>query len=140
MSNRTMTRNTLCSLAVVAASLGLVGYAAHRAWAQALPYQTYEDVYNNELGKRTQPNINPGLYTYDREFYHNPAISPYENLMRRGTMGGANYQMYVRPEEEARAAVAAQIPVMNDGVGGYSGDRYASLYDNHFYGGWQNRP
>ena len=121
-------------------TMGLVGYVAARVWAQALPYQNYEDVYNNELGKRTQPNISPGLYTYDRVYYNNPAISPYENLMRRGTVGGANYQLYVRPEEEARAAVAAAQPVLNDGVGGYSGDRYASFYDNHFYGGWQNRP
>jgi hypothetical protein len=136
--SRIMKRNSLLVLAVL--SLSMVGYAATRTWAQALAYQTYEDVYNNELGKRAQPNISPGLYTYDRVFYHNPAISPYENLMRRGTMGGANYQLYVKPEEEARAAVQAQMPVMNDGVGGYSGDRYASFYDNHFYGGWQNRP
>jgi len=138
MHNRLRFR--VVTLTVTGAALGLMGYAAARTWAQALPYQSYEDVYNNELGKRTTPNVNPALYTYDRMYYHNPAISPYENLMRRGTMGGANYQLYVRPEEEARAAAAAAAPVMNDGVGGYQGDHYSSLYQNHFYGGWMNRP
>ncbi len=133
-------RSHFASALIACLTMGLVGYVAARVWAQALPYQNYEDVYNNELGKRTQPNVNAALYTYDRVYYHNPAISPYENLMRRGTLGGANYQLYVQPEEQARAAVADAQPVLNDGVGGYSGDRYASFYDNHFYGGWQNRP
>jgi hypothetical protein len=113
---------------------------ARLAPGQVLPSTTYESIYKRELPKRTEPSISPALYTYDRYFYHDPAISPYENLLRRGTIGGANYQLYVRPEEEARAAAAAQVPTLNTGVGGYQGDRYSSFYQNHFYGGWQNRP
>lgn len=119
---------------------GIAAGAARTGSAQVLPSTAYESIYQQELPKRTQPSISPALYTYDRYFYHNPAISPYENLMRRGTIGGANYQLYVRPEEQARAAAAARVPTLNTGVGGYQGDRYASLYQNHFYGGWQNRP
>jgi hypothetical protein len=121
-------------------AVGLVAAVAQRICAQVLPSGSYESIYNQELAKRTQPMVNPGLYTYDRYFYHDPAISPYENLLRRGTIGGANYQLYVRPEEEARAAAEARIPTLNTGVGGYEGDRYASFYQNHFYGGWLNRP
>jgi hypothetical protein len=124
-------------------------------------YQKNIQKYSGQLGTQSSSR-----YLYDKYFYHNTAVSPYINMGRPGTMGGTNYQAYVRPEQERRqAAERMQSSYLqqrkmqgNIGetrfpgagfVGGTIDNAYMkpvpamkttpSAYYNHWYGNWANQ-
>jgi hypothetical protein len=111
------------------------------AGAQYRTPSTYADYYQQELQQRTAPIINPNRYTYDRVFYHNPAVSPYTNLLRyQGPISAPNYYQYVLPEQQRRQQVEMRMdePLRTGGrtppitQGGLPG-----VYQNHWYGSRQ---
>ena len=69
------------------------------------PPKTYSDYYSRTLKEYHRPPETAREYTINKHFYHRPTISPYLNLTRRTpTYGRGNYQQFVVPEVERRAA------------------------------------
>jgi hypothetical protein len=101
----------------IAANLAftLCGIGADRLSAQIYPAPSYTEFAKKQY-KATQmiaPTFSPRQYTVDRIYYHNPTISPYLNLTRRGGSSKPNYYSYVRPEINRRAAEAkAALPTL----------------------------
>lgn len=133
----------------------LCWYAASQdACAQA----SYTNFYNSQLSNYTAPDLNAKEYTWDKYLYHNTNVTPYLNLLRPDYTYLPDYQAYVVPEEQRRAQQAEQWrtqraagspanarSVTSPSFAGNSFQQTAapartdSFYDNHWYGGWQNR-
>ena len=133
-----MSRTTICILALIAAASSARPVAAQ----YALP-RTYSNSYSNQVQTYKRPSVNPARNTFNKYYYHNPAISPYSNLMRRGSSYTSNYYKYVKPELSRRAQVGNQ-PRMSIGTSGRlsptsgtSKPRTSGAYYNHYYGGRQ---
>ena len=130
---------------VIAAALVVIGLhaSARFASAQSTPYKpppSYKDYYSSRVQTARHPSVSPAVYTYDRVFYHNQAISPYTNLMRSSDRYVNSYQTYVRPEQkrrEAQAAVEHKEWKSGASAGGTTGTPSPSAYQNRWYGGRQ---
>jgi hypothetical protein len=104
----------------------------------------YADFYSGQSQNFTAQAITPERYTYDRMFYHNPAVSPYSNLMRSGSQVSApNYFRYVAPEQQRRQQINTQMsdPRARGGLGSLPSVPQGGLpgaYQNHWYGSRQS--
>jgi hypothetical protein len=130
-----------------------------RTFAQATP--NYGAYFSQSAGLRGAESAN--RYLYDKYFYQRATVSPYMNLARPGNDAAANYQTFVRPELERRAAADkasmayVQQRKLQGNVGytalpgaGFSGGTIndailkplpkasatPSSYYNHWYGSW----
>ena len=143
-----MSRTTICILAFIA-----VAWSARPAAAQYGQLPTYSNSYSNKVQAYKRPSVNPRLNTYNKYFYHNPAISPYSNLMRPSGQYTSNYYKYVKPELSRRSQVG-NPPPRSFGTSGTlspsirpstihtstirtSTPRTTSSYYGHYYGGRQ---
>lgn len=99
--------------------------------------KSYSDYYSKSLQNYRRPPVSPQQYTIDRYYYHNPAVSPYSNLMRPSWQYTNNYFRYVRPEQQRREAqmIKQNSPRPPTTGGGVSGSMSVSPYHNHWYGG-----
>lgn len=109
--------------------------------------RTYSDYYNEQLTQFNRPNPgNPAVWTYNQFYYHNPAVSPYMNLLRPSGYGTNAYYKYVVPEEQRRTAYAdaaiesrtPRPPVASSALPAGRAAAPASsagAYQNHWYGG-----
>lgn len=68
--------------------------------------KSYSDYYREQRQQTHTGYMTPRQYTYNKYFYHNPAISPYSNLMRPASPYVPKYQTYVQPEIQRRSAAA----------------------------------
>ncbi len=110
------------------------------AKAQETLPRTYSDYYAQQLHAYHQPSIDLGRYTFDKYFYHNPAVSPYLNLLRPSGSYVNNYFQYVLPEEQRRQQVMTRMdePLRTGGRSiGIGGGTLPGPYYNHWYGGRQ---
>jgi hypothetical protein len=99
---------TLPRLAVLFATLVAAQLRASTAVAQP-PQQSYADYYTRQIQDYRLPSSNPSTYIANTYFLHNPTISPYLNLLRNTPSSGLpNYQTYVVPEQQRRAALQQQ--------------------------------
>jgi hypothetical protein len=143
--------------------------ATSAAWsvhthAMAQAPSNYGAYFSQTAGMRGAESGN--RYLYDKYFYGQATVSPYMSLARPGNDSSANYQMFVRPELERRAAnekagmayVQQRKLQGNVGYTAFPGAGFAggtvndailkpapkttttpSSYYNHWYGGWSNR-
>jgi hypothetical protein len=146
------------TFAVLTMSLA-AGFTHAHAFAQA--NMNYGAYFSQSAGLRGAESAN--RYLYDKYFYQRSTVSPYLNLARPGNDAGANYQAFVRPELERRAAneqatrAYVQQRKLQGNVGytafpgaGFSGGTIndailkplpkasttPSSYYNHWYGNW----
>lgn len=89
--------------------LGCVATFVPAATAQLSTPETYSGYYSNTLQQYRRPPVDPRRYTYDKYFYHSPAVSPYMNLLRQSNPYVPAYQTYVRPELERRSRTAQSL-------------------------------
>ena len=106
--------------------------------------RNYSDFYSGGSQRLAAPSINPARYTYNRMFYHNPAVSPYSNLMREGSQVSApNYFRYVVPEQQRRQQMETRMSdprARGMGLGSMPSMPRGGLpgaYQNHWYGSRQ---
>ena len=119
-----MKRHALAIVIVVGA------LATSSGVSQIMPYETpsmvssspnpkpksYTDYYMRNLQRYHQPQANVRNYTIDKYYLHNPNVSPYSMLTRRGGISNLNnYYRYVRPELERRSQLN---PLAGPGVVG----------------------
>jgi hypothetical protein len=155
MINRALRR----ALQMAVTSSGLI--AATHAHAQ-MP-SNYGAYFSQSAGMRGAESSS--RYLYDKYFYQRATVSPYMSLSRPGNDSGVNYQVFVRPEQQRRAAAekASMAYVQqrklqgNIGhtefpgagfVGGTINDAILkpvakqpttpSSYYNHWYGSWSS--
>ncbi len=83
---------------LIAAALAM--WSDRPARGQTLP-QNYGQFYGRNA-PATPSLVNTNRYLYDKYFYHQPSVSPYLNLSRRGTQSGDAYSAWVRPEQQRR--------------------------------------
>ena len=140
MSIQPVTRRLLLGLLLAGASI--VGPSP--ACGQVPGPRTYSGLYSGPTQRLTAPSINPARYTYDRMFYRNPAVSPYSNLMREGSLVSApNYFRYVAPEQQRRQRIETQMsdPRARGTMGSLPSMPRGGLpgaYQNHWYGSRQS--
>lgn len=119
---------------------------AATAQAQYRPPQSYKDYYHEQITEVHAPPRSTVNYTIDKYYYHNPAVSPYLNLVRPTSGNVPRYQTYVQPELERRnAAKAAQavrpLPAYQS-IPNFGGPapKKAAPYHDHWYGGLLTGP
>ena len=132
-----------------AAVIVVAPYGTSGAQVQPRTPQSYSNYYVQQRQQSRSPAraVNPATYTYNRMYYHNPAVSPYSNLLRPSGAYTNNYFTYVKPEQQRRAQAAAQqrqLPTRSPtGVRAAraqaSGGNLPGYYQNHWYGGWADR-
>ena len=138
-----MTRTTVCLLTLVAAA-----WSDRPVAAQYGQLRNYANSYSNTIKPYKRPSVNPRLNTFNKYYYHNPAISPYSNLMRRSGSTTSNYYQYVKPELDRRSQLSNPPPrsfgTTSFGTTGTlspairtSTPRTTSSYYGHYYGGRQ---
>jgi hypothetical protein len=59
---------------------------------------SYADLYKQQLKQTHRTAVSARTYTVNKQFAHNPNLSPYLNLTRPGGTYTPNYQAYVKPE------------------------------------------
>lgn len=123
-------------LASVAAALFSAGIVATAGAQTGMPKpQSYTDFYKQQRQQTHTTYMTPRQYTYNKYFYHNPAISPYSNLMRPTGQYTPKYQTYVRPEQQRRAAQAqpqlVQQPSLRPAPQSQKSSPYYSKYFNN---------
>lgn len=92
------------------------------------PPKTYSDYYSRSLKEYHRPPSTARDYTINKYFYHRPTLSPYLNLTRRTPgYGRGNYQQFVVPEVERRAAAAPSRPAPPKAFSPY----YSQFYGSH---------
>lgn len=117
----------------------LVGASAVKSQVSTQP-RTYSDWYDKQLREARPGATSPRRYTYDKYYYHNPAVSPYSNLMRPGVAGGTAYQTYVVPEQQRRQQTAQrQQQARRTTPSAPATGRTPSHYHNHWYGQWAHK-
>ena len=138
-----MSRTTICILAIVTAASSGRPVAAQ----YGLP-RSYSNSYSNKVQAYKRPSVNPARNTFNKYFYHNQAISPYSNLMRRSGSTTSNYYKYVKPELNRRSQLSnppprsfgtsgTLSPTIRTSVPQRSVPRTTSSYYGHYYGGRQ---
>ena len=140
MSIQRVTRRLLLSLLFA----GTCIVCQNTARGQLPGPRKYSDIYSGPSQNFTAQAINPARYTYNRMFYHNPAVSPYSNLMRSGSQVSApNYFRYVAPEQQRRQRIETQMsdPRAGGRLGSLPSTPKSGLpgaYQNHWYGSRQS--
>jgi hypothetical protein len=63
---------------------------------------SYADLYKRQLKKTYNTGMSARKYTVEKQFAHNPNLSPYLNLSRPGATMTTRYHAYVQPEQARR--------------------------------------